>query len=158
MVCAIISDRYEQHFACKNENEKPYTAIKAALREEIWKLYREGYDEFTVNCEYGIPLWSAEIIAALKMYNDIRLCITVPYEEQCRDWSEELRDRYYSVHASADEVIMCSPHYSAECYNKADEEMIDRSDMLMLFSGYDETVYAEAYAHRYDVEIKKLRL
>ena len=32
-----------------------------------------------MNCEYGVPLWSAEIIIALQMYNDIELNIAMPY-------------------------------------------------------------------------------
>lgn len=38
-------------------------------------MYCNGYDTFQVNCEYGIPLWTAEIITALKMYNSIFLDI-----------------------------------------------------------------------------------
>lgn len=83
MICTIISDGSELDRNCRNEKEKPYPEIKGRLRETIWKLFCEGYTEFYVNCEYGIPLWTAEIITALKLYNDIVLNIVVPFEEQC---------------------------------------------------------------------------
>ena len=78
MTCCIISrnNRY------MNDNEPVCLETKAKLRELIWELYCSGYAEFWVNCEYGIPLWAAEIVIALKIYNDIKLHIAMPYEEQ----------------------------------------------------------------------------
>lgn len=82
MTCTIISAGEELLLDNKNEHEPPYPMIKEKLRELIWELYCKGYHCFYVNCEYGVPLWTAEIIAALKMYNDITLNIVLPYEEQ----------------------------------------------------------------------------
>ena len=94
MTCTIISIGEELNFRCKNENEPPYPEIKAKLREKIWGLYCNGYDRFWINCEYGVPLWCGEIITALAMYNDIKLSIAMPYEEQSTNWVEEHRERF----------------------------------------------------------------
>lgn len=80
MNCTIVTTGEELLLECKNENEKPYPAIKVRLRNAIWELYCKGVDSFYLNCEYGVPLWAAEIICALKMYNDIELHIVMPYE------------------------------------------------------------------------------
>ena len=124
MTCCIISRNNEY----MNDNEPVCIEIKTKLREMIWELYCSGYDEFYTNCEYGISLWAAEIIIALKMYNDIKLHIAMPYEEQATRWSEEYRDRFFTVHEKADTVTIISNHYTADCYEKAERYMRERAD------------------------------
>ena len=128
MICCIISrdNKY------KNDNEPECIAVKARLRSMIWELYCSGYDEFWVNCEYGIPLWSAEIVIALKMYNDIKLHIAMPYEEQTTEWAEEYRDRFYTAHEKADTVKIISNHHTEDCYDMADSYMMDMADRTII--------------------------
>lgn len=133
MNCAIISTGFESNIMCQNEFERPYTDIKEVLRNKIWELFTEGYTDFYVNCEWGVPLWAAEIIAALKMYNNIGLHIVVPYEEQSVRWSEDRRDRYYTVHAKADTVTFAEKAYSDKSYETADIEMIDGANKVIIF-------------------------
>lgn len=112
MTCAIVSDGSELLEQCKNEHEKSYPEIKEQLRKEIWKLFCNGYDTFYLNGEYGIPLWAAEAICAMKMYNSIKMNIIVPYEEQAANWCEEHRDRYFKVHSEADSVVFADKRYT----------------------------------------------
>lgn len=86
MKCTISTSGEEMLLKCKNEYEMSYIKIKHKLRENIWYLYCEGYDEFYLNCEYGVPLWAAEIICTLKMYNNIKLHVVIPHENQCINW------------------------------------------------------------------------
>lgn len=138
MICSIISTGFEKLFLCKNENEEPYVSIKHRLKEIIWKEYVNGTDLFYVNCEYGIPLLAAEIICALKIYNDIHINIIVPYENQCEYWSEGLRDRYYKVHEKADFVCFAKQRYTNDCYKTAEKIMVSKSDKVFIFYGYSE--------------------
>lgn len=140
MTITIASTGFEQSIICKNEGEKPYTTIKRAIRETVWAAYLQGASSFYVNCQYGVPLWAAEAVCAMKRYNGIRLHIVVPYEEQCRDWSEEQRDRYYTVHQQADSVIFAEKQYSENCYRAADNIMTDNSDCVIVF-GKKEEIY-----------------
>ena len=133
MTCAIIS-KSSVNVGTFNEYEPPYSKIKEELRDTIWKLFCLGYTEFYSNCEYGIPLWAAEIVIALKMYNDIKLHIVMPYEEQAKNWSEEYRDRYFTIHEKADTVELLSYHYYDGCYEAANKEMTSRSDSVILMS------------------------
>ena len=121
MICAIISTGEELLLECKNEHEMPYTEIKTKLREKIWELYRKGFNSFYVNCEYGVPLWAAEIICAMKMYNNIELHIVVPHEEQSINWNEEYRDRYYNAHICADDVYTISTRCHKNCYGETEK-------------------------------------
>ena len=127
MTCAIIAKSLVDT-GLINEYEPPYSKIKEQLRDTIWELYCSGYTEFYSNCEYGVPLWAAEIIIALKMYNDIKLHIAMPHEEQATRWAEEYRDRFFTVHEKADTVKIISTHYTEDCYEKAERYMSDASD------------------------------
>lgn len=153
MTCTIVTNGEELYLKCKNEHEKPCLTIKAKLLHTVWSLYCEGYDVFYLNCEYGIPLWAAEIICALKMYNPVKLNIVTPYEEQSVNWCEEYRERYFKVHFHADSVHMTKKQFSNECYNKADCYMIDRSDMLFVFGRNN--LHSMGYARSQGVDIRR---
>lgn len=156
MNCTIISDGSELKGGCRNEHEKKCLIIKRQLQEVIWQLYCDGYDNFYVNCEYGIPLWSAEIISALKMYNIINLNLVIPYEEQSTDWDESVRDRYFNIHVIADTVTFACTKYESRCYKIADEIMIDECSLLVIFSEQNRKLYAEKYASERNVAIRKI--
>ena len=156
MICTIISDGSELDRNCRNEKEKPYPEIKGRLRETIWKLFCEGYTGYYVNCEYGIPLWTAEIITALKLYNDIDLNIVVPFEEQCRDWCEENRDRYYALHEKADNVVFACREFEEGCYDIAAEMMIDESDLAVIIGRSGSVDRLEKYAKRSGAAVRRI--
>ena len=158
MTCTIISTGEELNLICKNENEPLYLEIKAKLREKIWNLYCKGYDSFWLNCEYGVPLWCGEIITALAMYNDIELNISMPYEEQSTNWGEEHRDRFFAVHADSDHVEVISNQYTEDCYELADEHMIDESDLVVIVGSPDQNNSLRKYAESMGVKVEYFSL
>ncbi len=158
MTCTIVSTGEELNIVCKNELEPPYPEIKAKLRDKIWELYCKGYDTFWVNCEYGVPLWCAEIIIALQMYNDIELNIAMPYEEQSTNWVEEYRERLFAIHAASDRVEIISNRYSEDCYDLADEHMIDDSELLLVVGRNADECYGTRYAKSRSSKIEKFVL
>ena len=132
MVCTIVSDKLEVNFIYKKHTQD----IKKKITEMV--------------C---IPLWTAEIITALKMYNAIFLDIFVPYEEQCKDWSEDKRNRYYECHKNADSVAIVNTHYSKECYKITEEIMISKSDIVISF-GFSENI--QYYSDFYNIPLINL--
>lgn len=154
MTCTIISDKSEIKTEMKNEHEEPYLTIKRRLREIIWNEFCGGTADFYVNCEYGIPLWAAEIICALKKYNDIRLHIVVPYEEQALNWTEEQRDRYYFLHEHSDSVTFACYGFEPDCYQTADRIMAENSDKVLIFGSPEDRLYIAGYAVENGVAIR----
>ena len=154
MTCTILSSGDEFRTLCRNESEQPFCGIKAIVQEKIWELYQKGYDRFYVNCDYGTPMWSAEFILNLKAGNKIELHIMTPYEEQTTDWPEELRNRYFSIHEKADSVTLVNTHYYPFCYQEADEEMIARSDLLLVFGTENGAPFAEEYARKRKIPVE----
>lgn len=155
MICCIISDGYELNSICRNEHETPILKVKNKLRDAVYQLYHEGYDEFYTNCEYGVPLWTAEIIIGLKLYNNISLNIVVPFEEQCQNWAEHDRDRYYTIHQKADNIIFACSEYESDCFVIANEIMMDLSELIVI-SGNNEAL--ERYARDNGMPIRKIIL
>jgi len=153
MICAIMSNGDELSLKNKNEKDKPYPLIKLQIRNVIWELYCNGYDEFYLNCEYGVQLWSAEIICAFKLYNSIKLHILIPYEEQAVNWCEEYRDRYYKVHLNADNVCLINTHYHYKCYAEVDEIMISKSDLLLVFGEKNNKSYFSEHIVKNNVQM-----
>lgn len=140
MICSIISTGFERALINKNEYEEPYLSIKKQLFEIISSAQTDGADSFYINSEYGIPLWTAEIICTLKKVNNISLNIIVPYEEQAAQWSENLRDRYFAVHEKADTIRFASTQYYNGCYATADKLLAEYSDIVYIFGSRIETV------------------
>ena len=153
MTCTIISSGDEFRTLCRNESEKPFSIIKAKVYETVWDLYCKGYDSFYVNCNYGVPLWVAEFILSLKAGNQIALHIMIPYEEQTTDWTEELRNRYFAIHEKADSVTLANTKYYSSCYQDTDKQMIDKSDILVIFGEENSVADAEIYAKENNIPI-----
>ncbi len=150
--CAIAATGFRNLKLGFNEHEKPLSDLKRNLRNTIWKYHCKGMSDFYVNCEYGIPLWSAEIVYALKKYNDIKLHIVVPCEEQASEWCEEWRDRYYRVHEAADSIEFVSKQYTKTCYAEADERIAEKSDCILIFGEPAEKLRISEYAKKKGVK------
>lgn len=154
MTCTIISSGEELQLDNKNEYEKPYPMMKSKLQDLIWGLYRQGYDTFCLNCEYGIPLWAAEFICLQKAAgNPITLNIFTPYEEQSVKWVESQRDRYFKIHAMADDVVLVNTQFHSECYQEANEQMVDESDLLVICGSEGSLPEIVQYAKQQSVQV-----
>ncbi|MGN0618499.1 MAG: SLOG family protein [Ruminiclostridium sp.] len=141
MKCTITSDGSEKQILAKN-----YSSVKRKTKELITQLLEKGYNEFYINCEYGIPLIAGEIICQLKTNHSIKLHIVVPYEEQCSSWSKKARDKYYLIHQASDTVTFAEKRYTEECYKAADVIMADNSDYIAVFAEKNYVPYISEYA------------
>ena len=153
MTCTVISTGEELAYIYQNEEEQPVSGIKKRLFELLQGLITEGCDSFYVNCDLGIPLWTAEMILAMRKLNPIQLHIVMPYEEQAANWSEYHRDRYFAVHEAADTVEMVQAQYSDKCAETALCTMIDQSDLLIICGQMDDNSEILSYAKQQGVMV-----
>lgn len=86
------------------------------------------------------------------MYNDIELHIAMPYEEQATNRVEEIRERFFRLHTETDHVELISNHYTDDCYDIADEYMIDDSELLLIVGKCDKGMYSQNYFKGIKVE------
>lgn len=129
MKCAIITSGDELGLL---GNDQRIAELKNDLYNYIRVLLLAGYDSFYVNCEYGVPLWAAEMICEMKKERNIKLHLVIPYEEQALCWREDERERYYNVHEHCDSVYMIDYRYNDKCYAKAKDMMLKKCDRALL--------------------------
>ena len=114
-----------------DEKHHDCISLKLMLLRKISELNLIGITDFISNCQMGIPLWAAEVVLSLRKYNPVRLNIVMPFENQSALWSDEWRERFFTVHEQADSVIMLTSKFYKGCYFDCDRYMIDNSDMLL---------------------------
>ena len=96
--CAILGHNPMRFAWGFDEEAAECHDMKMELAQQIMVLRQQGVTHFSVACDYGVGLYAAEIINALR--NDdpelMLFCIT-PYEEQATKWTPELRERYFDM-------------------------------------------------------------
>lgn len=155
MTCTITASQNAPEWSGFNEYELPISGIKQEMAKTLCLLIMRGYTEFYTNCECAVSLWAAELICRMKQITPIQLHIAVPHEEQCKNWSEDYRDRYFHLHMIADSVNFVSKQYHESCYQETDIFMTDRSDMVVVFGNSNDCPFIVQYAEsaRVPVEI-----
>lgn len=116
--------------------------LKIHIAETICKLFFQGYVHFYTNCEFGIPLWSAEAVLALKMfYPALQLHLVAPCLEQANKWTPEWRERYFKIHEQATSVkILNDKTHDSNIY------LIDKTEILLSFDFKDSKNPVTEYA------------
>ena len=106
--------------------------MKMELAQQIMVLRQQGVTRFSVACDYGIGLYAAEIINALR--NDepelMLFCVT-PYEEQATKWTPELRERYFDMLIKCTHMTAASLHKQPDAQLEAYRTIIRQSDMVL---------------------------
>ena len=114
-----------------DEKYYKYIDMKLAISKKLSELIGLGVDGFICSAEYGFPLWVCEILLGMRSFNKAKLFIVMPFEEQAVKWTDEVRERFYDVHANADEVKMIRRQYHEDCYRICDKIIVDKGDMLL---------------------------
>lgn len=141
MTCTIASSGEEIYLS-----ETEIQILRQRLIMILLSLLRRGYTDFYVNCNYGVPLWTAEGICKLKKSFPIRLHIASPHEEQCTHWIEKHRERCLAIHENADTVEFVSYPDDPSSYRRADEYMVERSSLVLVYDTQDIGLYIVDYA------------
>ncbi len=158
MICTIAAPANTSEWNSCNEYESPVTEIKREIARTLSLLIVSGYTEFYTNCERTVSLWAAELLCLLKERNPIQLHIAIPYEEQCKNWTEEYRDRYFRLHMIADSVHFVSRQYHERCYQETDIFMTNKSDMVVVLGNPDEPPFIAEYAEQIHIPCEIIRI
>jgi len=114
-----------------DESHPDCVALKLTLLEKVAELVARGVTVFMTNCEYGVPLFAAEAVLALRESLDIELNIIMPLETMANSYSREVRERFFDIHAAADSVEILSKHEHDCCFMAADMLMVHYSGLLL---------------------------
>lgn len=127
--------------------------LKIKVYDEIEKAIKEGVDTFIMGGCYGFDLLCAEMVLLKKTVanqeeaKNMRLIATIPFEEQATKWSEENRDKYFSILEMCDEVIYTNKQYCEDCYKIRNRFMVDNSSLLICY--YNGTSGGTGYTVNY---------
>lgn len=149
MICAIASSGEEVYLSSAEAQ-----VLKQRMFLVLLSLFRQGYTDFYVNCNYGVPMWAAEMLCKMKMRFPIRVHIAAPHEQQCEHWLEHHRERYMAVHEKADTVTFVSKPDDSDSYRRADEYMAERSNLLLVYDTQNIDLYIVDYATDLDVQVQ----
>ncbi len=162
MTCTITSQGFELLLAMDLVSPERFpknalSVLKCNLLEILWSLIQKGYTDFYTNAEYGIPLWTAEMICALKMYHkDLHLYLVIPYEEHYTAWKPEIREKYLRIRSQADGFAYADITQSPKSIEKANRIMCDSSDLLVIFGTRSTNQSMVSYAGMQDVPVFSL--
>ena len=124
----------------RNETSKGCRQIKKELTVIIDSLIKEGECEFLSGVRRGIEMLAAEIVLdKMEVYPNISLVCICPYEEQPTHWSEDHRERYFTIHQLCSKLIMLNRHYEIDCFQKLDNYLLDHCDTIISLSENEES-------------------
>lgn len=130
--CAILGHNPMRFAWGFDEEAAECHDMKMELAQQIMVLRQQGVTHFSVACDYGVGLYAAEIINALR--NDdpelMLFCVT-PYEEQATKWTPELRERYFDMLIKCTHMTAVSLHKQPDAQLKAYRTIIRQSDMVL---------------------------
>ena len=132
--CTVSGNTVHQFSYGQDESYPACVSLKLALTAKIAELCHQGITDFFTNCEHGVPMWAAEAIVAMRNTEGMpkaRVHIVMPYEEQALTWSDNVRERFYNLHAEADSVEILNSRYNDDCYWDTDRFMADHSVMIL---------------------------
>lgn len=132
--------------------------IKGTLLMQILALYENGVTAFYTNCEPGASMWGAELVLGLqRRLPKLQLYCVLPYEEQARQWTPQLRDRYFSiVERSTSEYTICT-HYEHNCYLSCNKYLVNHASFILAVYDDDPLIRMEPVVHLIAYARKKNR-
>lgn len=133
--CAILGPSWTSLPFKQNEEEPACKMLKLILSSMISDLVSQGIRDFYTTCEYGTPLWAGEIVMNMNRFSPCRLHIIMPYEEQATDWPESVRDRFFELHAKAEDVIIIEGRKSENNAFLCVERMLESCDIFLCAAG-----------------------
>ncbi len=105
---------------------------KKLLKQAIRQAIADGYVTFITGMAMGIDMWAAEIVLEERdKNNEIHLICAVPHPDFESRWSTDEQNRYNSILGRADIIRTISEHAYKACYQKRNQWMVDRSNLVI---------------------------
>lgn len=108
--------------------------MRLRLLEILRALAKEGYTHFLCGMAEGFDIMAGEAVVALQKEGaPLELVAVVPFPEQARGFSPELKARYDTLLAVAREVIIIKQHYSVDCFHARNDFLVANSSVLVCY-------------------------
>lgn len=145
---ACFSGYREEKFSFPLQEGNPqFEQLRRDLKSAVLEAVDGGYGDFYTGACYGFDILAGETVlwARDELSMPVRLLSVLPFENQAQTWSEAWRDRYFSMLERSDQVITLQAGYTRGCYQRRNEYMVHRSNLLICYhngrtGGTDATV------------------
>lgn len=134
--CAITGHRPTRFRFKYDENNNGCKRIKKRIRDQLIRLYEQGFRQFWVGGALGVDMWAGEILLRLKEqpeYSEIQLMIALPFEGHDRNWDERSRKRMAFLIQHSSETVSTGQKDAppAVNYRRRNEYIVDRAGCLL---------------------------
>ena len=140
--CAITGHN-PQRFKFKYNEEAPLCrSIKAAITEQITKLYNKNVKNFYVGCAVGVDTWAAEIVLDLKKqaaYSELELFCAIPFPEHTEKFTAGQKKRYEDILDQCTHKETINRHYSPTAYKRLNYFLVDKTQYLIAVYDQDKS-------------------
>lgn len=158
--CCFTGYRPEKFPFPFDELNIQYKKFEDKLLDAIFKLASDGVTTFYTGMARGFDLIAAEITLLYREMKPgtIKLHCAIPFEGQEAGWPAGWQSRYYDILRRADESVTLLGGYHRSCYQRRNEYMVKRSQVVLTyFDGRKGgTANTLAYASRKGLEIFNL--
>lgn len=116
-----------------NEDDPRCLKMKRMLRRKIEDLVvNHGAAHFISGMAIGVDMICAEIVLELKRkYKHITLECAIPCKSQPDRWSDNMKNRYYSILEQSDKTSVLQNKYTSDCMHKRNKYMVDRAEIVI---------------------------
>lgn len=162
MTCTIVSSGKE-----KSSEEFRF---RKKIPDILKNLKSQGYHDFWMICEDGIPLWIAEELNSFRVSAGFiaELHIAVPYRKMLTKWNRKyhwdlLFYRCLPPYTTAplseirllpSSQVVISEHKRPGCYQKAEKYMLKQSNLLYVFGSPEDHLNAVRMAKSMGIEVQ----
>ncbi|MHB8172538.1 MAG: SLOG family protein [Thermincolia bacterium] len=90
----------------------------------------------------------------MQEHSEILLICVLPYEEQAKKWTPELRNRYYTILEKSSHNILINTHYTEDCFRRCGQYLVNHASFLIAvydngnITNMDATSRTIAYARK----------
>lgn len=154
--CCFTGHRPEKLPWGNQEKDPRCLEVKDKLTTSIERAYEAGYRHFLCGMARGADFYFCEAVLALReRMPDVTLEAVIPCEEQAARWSEQDRDRYYTLVEACDGETMVQRHYDKGCMLRRNRYLVDHAARLIsVYNGMlGGTMYTISHAMKQGLEL-----
>lgn len=108
------------------------TEVKPLLEKAIDAAIENDYTTFITGMAPGVDIWAAEIVLEKRKHNAaLHLICAVPHPGFERRKTKYKEERYKKIIDNADYTQTISDRYFRACYQRRNEFMVDRSNLVI---------------------------
>lgn len=106
------------------------------LKEMLGNVFSQNKGIYYTSCEAGLGIYSAEEVLNSKN----QLFCVIPFENQAEKWSDNFRERYYTLHEKSVDTRFISKQFEKNCINDCENYITSSCDELFFITSQNDVI------------------